>query len=285
MQLDICECDFGYYLNLTFCVNVIQQFSITQKNATNLENTLKNELQRSEIELKHAFIGLEQLIISNITTLALNMMEDDKEIIEDIVSTNRTIHQNVDEMRAENTNQFSALTDLIGNNHMQTLNYLTNTNTTLSDKLDVQTALIDNNQLSIKNNFTAIINTMATQVYLKSVYDNLIGTVSAKTQLQSVYDRLYASIYEIVLFKNKCKAWPNAVNENGLCKCFYKSQVTYCPKLNQCCHYALSENINSYVYTITCGNGFSQTVSDKYQGNAINKANIICGDPSYYTNQ
>ncbi|CAL5986168.1 Hypothetical_protein [Hexamita inflata] len=174
---NICECAFGYFLNITYCVNVIQQFSTVQKNATNLEIALKNEIQNTEIELKTAFIGLEQLIISNITALTKNMNDNDKEINLKIISVNETLHKNINESRAENTNKFSTLTGLIENKHILTQNQLTNVSTTLNNLIDVQTALIVNNQLSIKNNLTSLNTTLQDKLnsQMKLITDNQLN--------------------------------------------------------------------------------------------------------------
>ncbi|CAL6045694.1 Hypothetical_protein [Hexamita inflata] len=146
-----CECDFGFFLNVSYCVNVIQQFTMTQKDATNLETSLRSEISKTEIELKIAFIGLEQLIMNNIS----NLSAYDRIINNNVINTNNTINNNVNDMRTENINQFNTMTMQIENKHSQISADLTNVNTTLKNKLDVQTTLINDNQLNIKNNFTA----------------------------------------------------------------------------------------------------------------------------------
>ncbi|CAL6022736.1 Conserved_hypothetical protein [Hexamita inflata] len=148
VQMNTCECAFGFYLNVSYCVNVIQQFSMTQKNATLLENTLRTEINRAEIELKTAFIGLEQLIISNISDLAQNMSINDQLINQNIISTNQSVNNNINTLRTENTNQFNTMTAQIENKHSQITNQI-------ESKFTSQTNLITDNQLQIKNNFTA----------------------------------------------------------------------------------------------------------------------------------
>ncbi|CAL5997929.1 Hypothetical_protein [Hexamita inflata] len=155
-QMNICECSYGFFLNVSYCVNVIQQFSITQKNATVLENTLRTEMQATEIELKTAFIGLEQLIMSNISDLVQNINDNDQVINNNILNTNQTVHKNINDLRTENTNQFNTMTIQIDNKHAQIITNLVSVNNTLRNKLDGQTTLIIDNQLNIKNNFTAI---------------------------------------------------------------------------------------------------------------------------------
>ncbi|CAL6053739.1 Hypothetical_protein [Hexamita inflata] len=145
-QNNLCECDFGFYLNVSFCVNVIEQFSISQKNATILENELRTEIQKTELELKTAFIGLEQIIINNITALVQNMNDNDLTISNNIISTNQTIHKNINDLRAENTNQFSITTGQIENKHFQTTNHI-------NTEFNRLTTLINDNQENIKNNF------------------------------------------------------------------------------------------------------------------------------------
>ncbi|CAL5985634.1 Hypothetical_protein [Hexamita inflata] len=480
--LSTCECDFGFFLNETSCVNVIMQFSIIQKNATVLEITLKNEIQKTEIELKAAFIGLENLIMSNITTLTMNMNENDKLINQNIISTNNTIHKSINEMITENNIKFSTLTGLIESKHILTLNQLTNVqsalknqievqtalivdnqqniksnfsslNTTLKDKLDVQTILINNNQLNIKNNFTAqkdqitylqsnltlslnnidqhiastsnehradltnvnntlknkfdiqaalitdnqlsiknnftaqkdqitdfknnvvstlnlmdthitsfqninsandkkineniksmnetihknlndsmtqnanqistltgfienkhiltvntlktkmdenqlniknnfsaIANTMATQSQVQSVYDNLLGTVSTQTYLTSVYNNLMAAVNAIAVAQNPCKQWPGSVNENGLCKCAYIGQNNFCPNFNSCCIFnpqtkTRYNNQDYYKNSLQCINGITRTGSEyPNMQQASDSINSICGGAKYYVN-
>ncbi|CAL6096527.1 Hypothetical_protein [Hexamita inflata] len=178
--LSTCECDFGFFLNMTYCVNVTMQFSMIQKNATILEIALQNEIQKTQIELKTAFIGLEQLIMFNITALTQNMNDNDKILNLNIQAMNDTIHKNLNDLRAQNANQISSLTGLIENKHILTVN-------TLKTKMD-------ENQLNIKNNFSAIANSMATQTYVKAVYDSLLGTLSTQTYLTSVYNNIMAAI-------------------------------------------------------------------------------------------
>ncbi|CAL6070591.1 Hypothetical_protein [Hexamita inflata] len=146
-HMNSCECDFGFFLNVSYCVNVINQFSITQKNATNLES----EFRKTEIELKTAFIGLEQLILSNISELT----ENNQIINNNILNINQTINKNINEMRTENVNQFNVMT---ANNeiiHLQATEDLNNVRIILLNSLDTQTTLINENQLNMKNNFTA----------------------------------------------------------------------------------------------------------------------------------
>ncbi|CAL6084700.1 Hypothetical_protein [Hexamita inflata] len=173
--INTCECDFGFYLNFTFCVNVIQQFSIIQKNITNLKNSLQDEIQRIEIELKTSFIGLEELIINNLTALTQNMNENDKQIIDNLVNMNETVHKNIDDMKIQSGIEFKTVTDLIKTKQIQTLTYLTNINTTLKNTIDAQSAQIADNQVNIKNNFSAIMNVVATQSQVNDIYNSLIS--------------------------------------------------------------------------------------------------------------
>ncbi|CAL5986882.1 Conserved_hypothetical protein [Hexamita inflata] len=147
-QNDSCDCDFGFFLNISFCVNVIDQLSVTQKNATDLESTLRVEIQRTELELKTAFIGLEQLIISNITAFIQSMNENDLGINNNISSINATIHKNINDLRTENIDQFNTITGQIENKHTQTTYQL-------DSEFNGLTSTINDNQINIKNNFTA----------------------------------------------------------------------------------------------------------------------------------
>ncbi|CAL6095804.1 Hypothetical_protein [Hexamita inflata] len=191
---NICECAFGYFLNLTYCVNVIQQFSTVQRNATNLEISIKNEIQKTEIEVKTAFIGLEQLILSNVSALTQHIDDIDKVINQNIISANETIHKNIYEMKTDNANKFSTLTELIENKHILTQNQLTNVQNVLKNQLDAQNTLITDNQFYIKNNFTVQKDQISN---LKISIDTRFSTIDSsiwnaisklndmKTQLQS----------------------------------------------------------------------------------------------------
>ncbi|CAL6059306.1 Hypothetical_protein [Hexamita inflata] len=171
--LSTCECDFGFYLNVSFCVNVVQQFSIIQKNATDLENKLK-EIQN---EIKISFNVLEELIIKNLTELTQNMNENDNAIIENLVNVNETVHKNIDEMKIQNTIEFKTVTDLIETKQIQTINYLTE------------------NLLNMKNNFSAIM------IYVKDVYNNIMSAVNAIAVAQNPCKEWPGSVNENGLCK------------------------------------------------------------------------------------
>ncbi|CAL6102898.1 Conserved_hypothetical protein [Hexamita inflata] len=147
-QNNSCECDFGFFLNSSYCINVIDQFSDTQKNATIMENELKTEILKSELELKTAFIGLEQLIIDNITEFIKNMNANDLVINNNIINTNQTLHNKINDLRTQNLNQFDTMTGQIDNKLLQ-----------VSDQINTEvnrlTSLINDNQVIVKNNFTA----------------------------------------------------------------------------------------------------------------------------------
>ncbi|CAL6115451.1 Hypothetical_protein [Hexamita inflata] len=153
--LNICECSYGFFLNISFCVNVIQQFTITQNNATMLENSMRSEIQKTEMNLKTAFIGLEQLILNNISYLIQNMNNNDLIIIDNVLNTNSTVHKNINEMRTESSSNFHTITANIENKHAKATTDLNSVNNTLHNKLNDQTNLIIDNQIYIKNNFTA----------------------------------------------------------------------------------------------------------------------------------
>ncbi|CAL5976682.1 Hypothetical_protein [Hexamita inflata] len=270
--VNTCECDLGFFLNVTYCVNVIMQFSMVQKNATVLEITLKNEIQKTEIELKTAFISLEQLIMFNITALTQNVNNNDKILNQSIQSMNDTIHKNLNDLRIQNANQISTLTGFIENKHIITVN-------TLKTKMD-------ENQQNIKNNFSAIANTMATQTYVKAVYDSLLGTLSTQAYLTSVYNNIMAA----VSVANPCKSWPGSVNENGLCKCTYQGQSAFCPNFNSCCKFDSSSSSShasgsSFYHSLQCANGISRQASSQSSGeDSYSRINSICGFAKYYTN-
>ncbi|CAL5986450.1 Hypothetical_protein [Hexamita inflata] len=289
--INTCECDFGFYLNVSFCVNVVQQFSIIQKNVTDLEISLKDEIQRTEIELKTSFIGLEELIINNLTALTKNMNQNDKTIIDNLLNINETVHIHIDEMKIQNEIEFKTITDLIETKQIQTIYYLTNINTTLRNTMDAQSSQIADNQLNMKNNFSAIMNVVATKSQLKDVYDTLSGVLSTKTQLTTVYDSLLAAVNEIAVAQNPCKEWLGSVNENGLCRCAFLGQAHYCPTFKSCCYFdknflVLTNNQLQYTYNISCSNGATRTGKGNTEDAAfvVQLLDNICGGSKYYLN-
>ncbi|CAL5973979.1 Hypothetical_protein [Hexamita inflata] len=208
-QNNLCECDFGFYLNVSFCVNVIDQFTITQKNATILENELRTEIKRTELELKTAFIGLEQLIISNVTELVKNMNDNDLAINNNLISTNQSVHKNINDFQIAINNRFTTLDSSVS---------------TANTKLDALKTQLTGSQTSIESKIkgvsTQITSTVATQQYLKDVYTSLYNAVNA-----------------IAVAQDPCKQWPGSVNQNGLCQCQYifQQDSVFCPEWNQCC--------------------------------------------------
>ncbi|CAL5993571.1 Hypothetical_protein [Hexamita inflata] len=147
-QNDVCECDFGFFLNDSICVNVIQQFDIVIKNVEILENQFKIDITRTELELKTAFIGLEELILNNIFDQTQNMNENSNLVNESIISTNNSIHKNINDLRTDNSNILGTIFQLIQETHAQNINQI-------DTKFNVQSTSINEYQIQIKNNFTA----------------------------------------------------------------------------------------------------------------------------------
>ncbi|CAL6056015.1 Hypothetical_protein [Hexamita inflata] len=303
-QNNSCECDFGFFLNISQCVNVIDQFSDTQKNATIMENELRTEIQKSELELKTAFRGLEQLIIDNITEFVKNMNANDLVINSNIISTNLTLHNNINDFRIQNLNQYNTMTGQIENKHIQVTNII---NTQFNGII----SLINNNQVNIKNNFTAqkdqitelatTINTRFTtldssvssaNMKLEALKTQLTGsqtsieskisgvstqisnTVSTQQYLKDVYNSLLSAVNGIAAAQDPCKQWPGSVNQNGLCRCQYinSDNSVFCPGYNKCCYlYSASSSSNEYIYK--CYGMVNQRLSDMCPG-ARSYANI-----------
>ncbi|CAL6076942.1 Hypothetical_protein [Hexamita inflata] len=216
------------------------------------------------------------------------MNKNDELTNENIINVNETIYKNVNELITQNANMVSTLANLIENQHIISNNYLSNVNTTLKNQLNAQSALIADNQLNNKNNFTAIMNTMATQSYLKTVYDSIIGTVSTQTYLTSVYNNIMTAVNAISQAQNPCKTWIGSINENGLCKCSYKGDNKFCPNFNSCCEFIMTK-VGVYQYyrhDIACANGIFQTGSQTYyvEAESYANANNTCGGAKYYTN-
>ncbi|CAL5979400.1 Hypothetical_protein [Hexamita inflata] len=279
-ELNSCECDFGYYLNVSFCINVINQFSITQKNATDLENSLRTELQTVEIELKTAFIGLEQLIMSDISDLVVIINESDKLLNNSIISTNMSVHKNINELRTENLNQFKTVIEQMETKHTQVTNQINSKFSAQNTLMETRFSTVDLSERTIntklddmKSQITGVqttVNQRATQSYLTDVYNAISGQIS-----------------ELKRITNPCASWPGSVNENGLCKCVYKDTTKFCPNLNQCCHFSGLIFIRSQYYVIiTCGDGQSiNTSSFSQESDVLNDAYRVCGASKYYTNQ
>ncbi|CAL6089842.1 Hypothetical_protein [Hexamita inflata] len=281
-ELNSCECDFGFFLNVSFCVNVINQFSITQKNATDLEYSLRTEIQTVEIDLKTAFIGLEQLIMSNISDLVVIVSENDKILNNSIISTNETIHKNINELRTDNLNQHKTIIEQIETKHTQVTNQINSKFSAQNTLIEARFSTVDLSEKTInsklddmKTQITGVqtaVNLRATQSYLTDVYNALSGQISA-----------------LKTITNPCAAWPGSINENGLCKCVYKGATLFCPNLNQCCQFGdvqsrliTWQNIK-YSIQASCGNG--QIYSSSEFGSEAEAKSNLCGASRYYTNQ
>ncbi|CAL5980277.1 Hypothetical_protein [Hexamita inflata] len=283
-DLNSCECDFGFFLNVSFCVNVINQFSISQKNVTDLENSLRTEIQTVEIDLKTVFIGLEQLIMSNISDLVAIVSENDRILNNSIISTNETIHKNINELRTDNLNQYKYIIEQMETKHTQITNQLNSKfsaqNTLIEDRfsiVDLSENTINSKLDDMKTQITGVltaVNLRATHSYLTDVYNSITSQISAMKTLT-----------------NPCAAWPGSVNENGLCKCVYKNSNMFCPNYNACCDFGAmlqADWTSNYFYylQITCGNGQKiNTQSYDDSDDTLEKARSMCGTSKQYTNQ
>ncbi|CAL6026398.1 Hypothetical_protein [Hexamita inflata] len=249
-QNNICECDFGFYLNVSFCVNVIDQFTITQKNATILENELRTEIKITELQLKTAFIGLEQLIISNVTELVKNMNDNDLAINNNLISTNQSVHKNINDFQIAINNRFTTLDSSVStaNTKLDALKtQLTGSQTSIETKINGVSTQITNTKTQLTDVQTYMTNTVSTQQYLKDVYNSIMGTLSTQSYVRDVYNSLYSAVNAIAVAQDPCKQWPGSVNQGGLCLCQYMLVMgsVFCPQWNQCCWY---ESSTSYYH-------------------------------------
>ncbi|CAL5983933.1 Growth_factor receptor cysteine-rich domain superfamily [Hexamita inflata] len=198
-QSNICICKNGYYLNITICVNIINQFSHIMTNITSLE--LKLQSQYPNIEL--LFQKLEHEISNNITDLKTVMGTNFDQVDTalaglklDVVSANTSVNT----LNSTMNIKFANMTSLINDNQLNIKNNFTQALTQIADlktvmgtnfdqvdtalaglKLDVvsantsvntlnstmnikfanMTSLINDNQLNIKNNFTQALTQIA----------------------------------------------------------------------------------------------------------------------------
>ncbi|CAL5976988.1 Hypothetical_protein [Hexamita inflata] len=87
-----CVCKPDYYLNISVCVHVINQFTEIQRNMIQLEVDLKTEIHSTEANLLALYQDLEQMIQQNISNLSALAVSNFNQIINDISTTNQSIN-------------------------------------------------------------------------------------------------------------------------------------------------------------------------------------------------
>ncbi|CAL5998299.1 Hypothetical_protein [Hexamita inflata] len=212
---EICVCRFGYYLNITNCVNIVSELSKITANMQLLDSKLQAQIITSQVEMKSLIYNLEveiQTTIQNLTDLVLGSYT---KLELDILNVNETLHEKFNDHKTDVTHQFKLITDqnsmtqsiintfrsetsdeftiinaLINDNQLKIKNNFSDMKQQTSDNFLALNTLMDNNQLSIKNNFTQTnqkidsvntqINAVVTNTYFQTQIDFL------KQQIQNI---------------------------------------------------------------------------------------------------
>ncbi|CAL5973175.1 BspA_family leucine-rich repeat surface protein [Hexamita inflata] len=176
-QNETCYCDFGYYINNSYCVNVIDQFSTIQKNATMMQNELDYQIQLTEMQLKTAIVDLQLLIQTNISELKDTIHENNNLTNNNIISTNVSLHQNINMLRAKNAQQFDDIYKQQENNYLLQKDQITQARADISST---------NQTLNFRSNSTdQLINQVAEDlsninITTKVQFNSLNTTISAR---------------------------------------------------------------------------------------------------------
>ncbi|CAL6089899.1 Hypothetical_protein [Hexamita inflata] len=155
--LNECTCSQGYYLNITVCVNLVQELTQIISNMSILDLQMHSEITNVNIELKQMIYNLEDDIQSNISNLSEILVESYANLKQDINTTNGTLHENINSLRInfqqslKQSNDLNSMTQTIIQNFRNESIY---NSSVLNSKLNNINWLIDNNQMYIKSNFT-----------------------------------------------------------------------------------------------------------------------------------
>ncbi|CAL6082265.1 Hypothetical_protein [Hexamita inflata] len=272
---NICVCKYGFYLNGSICVNIINEFSEIIVNISNLNTILHAEIQNTDIQLRSIFYNLEQEIMTNISNLSQLVFETYSELKLDIKSVNYSLEYQFENIITDLNSNFNLITNqngitqaIINGFKNETFNNFQ----VVSSKFSNLNVLINDNQLNVKNNFTQtqvyindlkntidirfstiessvnIINTKLNdlktsqssfETKLNDMQTYVMNTITTQQQLQNVYNKLYQVVSAIVIPEDPCKQWPGSVNQNGLCKCVFMESTdvssVFCSNVNQCC--------------------------------------------------
>ncbi|CAL6017798.1 Growth_factor receptor cysteine-rich domain superfamily [Hexamita inflata] len=157
---NICVCQYGYYLNGSVCVNVINEFSEILLNISALDVKLHTEIQQTDFELKTIFYNLEKEILTNISNLSQFVFETYSDLKQDINTTNTTLHDTLNDLNTNMDLKFKLSSDqnimtqsIINGFKTETLANFSVVNT----KLGNLNSLITDNHLNVTKNFTQVL--------------------------------------------------------------------------------------------------------------------------------
>ncbi|CAL6081090.1 Hypothetical_protein [Hexamita inflata] len=220
---NICVCQYGYYLNGSICVNVINEFSEIMLNISSIYVKLHTEIQQTDLELKSIFYDFEQNIQTNISNLSKLVSETHLDLKLDINTTNQTLHNTMKDLQTDvdfklkfNSDQNVITQAIIKQFYIETSNNFSAVSTKLGS---VSTLIIDNN-LNITNYF------MKTQTQISDL-QNEIG--SNFSQVGQAIDGLIIKITSLSdkidklnLAATGCKTIGATEEGDGLCTCTTK---------------------------------------------------------------
>ncbi|CAL6040695.1 Hypothetical_protein [Hexamita inflata] len=230
---------------------------------TILDQKLHAEILNSSAELKlmlqNQFYNLEQDIQSNISNLSEFMFETYSDLKFDIKTTNITLHDNLNQMFKESSDQNSmtqviinGFNNQVSNNFSFLYGKLENISSVIHDNQLNITTLINDNQFNIKNNFTQMLqkidnaniavndfksislfnfSAISTQINsldtkISSSFSSVLNTCSKettvedlKTQINKLNDKINELSVNISIQTSGCKTVGAIPEGDGLCKC------------------------------------------------------------------
>ncbi|CAL6092114.1 Growth_factor receptor cysteine-rich domain superfamily [Hexamita inflata] len=157
---NICVCQYGYYLNGSVCVNVINEFSEILLNISALDVKLHTEIQQTDLELKTIFYNLEKEIQTNISNLSQFVFETYSDLKQDINTTNTTLHDTFEVLNTNMDLKFKLSSDQNIMTQSIINGFKTETSANFSvvnTKLGNLNSLITENNLNVTKNFTQVL--------------------------------------------------------------------------------------------------------------------------------
>ncbi|CAL5979133.1 BspA_family leucine-rich repeat surface protein [Hexamita inflata] len=215
---NICVCQYGYYLNGSICVNVINELSKIFLNVSALDVKLHTEIQHTDLELKNIFYNLEKEIQSNISNLSQFMFETYSDLKQDMSTTNLTLHKTLKDLNTNVNLKFQICSDQ--NIMIQSIinGFKTESSTNfsaLNTKLGIVNTLITDNHLNITKN----LNQTQTQISdLKTTMGTNFDQVdTALVQLDADVASTNTSVHTLNLNVNtKLVTFNTLINDNQL---------------------------------------------------------------------
>ncbi|CAL5985440.1 Growth_factor receptor cysteine-rich domain superfamily [Hexamita inflata] len=220
---NICLCQYGYYLNGTICVNVINEFSEIVQNMSSIYLKLQTEIQQTDIVLKSIFYDLEKEILTNISNLSKLVSETHLDLKLDINTINQTLYNTLMDIQTDidfnfkfNSDQNVITQAIIKQFYIETSNNFSVVNTKLGS---VSTLMIDNN-LNITNQY------IQTQIQISDLQNEISNNFSQVEQsidgLITKITSLSAKIDQLNLAATGCKTIGATEEGDGLCTCTTK---------------------------------------------------------------